>query len=65
MKLPNIPTPTMGGHVFWTTMHHKNGWKLQQNKITQTYRILDPAETRRSWGPNYWEMKNSFDMFSE
>lgn len=50
ISLPNIPTPTMGGHVFWNTLCEYNGWKLQQNMITHHARILDNKDVRIAWG---------------
>ena len=26
LSLPNIPFPTMGGHVFWNDIESYNGW---------------------------------------
>ena len=50
ISMPNIPFPTMGGHVFWNTLAEYKGWKLQQNMITQHARILDENDVRRAWG---------------
>lgn len=50
MSLPNIPTPTMGGAVFWNTMCEANGWKMQQNMITKHARILNSSDVRIAWG---------------
>ena len=49
-SLPNIPTSTNGGHVFWKNLTECNGWRLQQNRITHHCRILDPQDVRRAWG---------------
>ncbi len=49
-NMPNIPFPTMGGHVFWNTIASDKGWKLQQNQITHHVRILDPDNIRHGWG---------------
>ena len=48
--LPNIPFPTMGGKVFWSTIEEKDGWKVQKNTFTQHCRVLDPKNIRRAWG---------------
>jgi DNA-binding XRE family transcriptional regulator len=32
---------TWGGHVWWKEVHNYNGYRLQQNVISQHYRILD------------------------
>lgn len=50
ISLPNIPTPTMGGHVFWNTLCEYNGWKLQQNMVTHHARILNDENVRIAWG---------------
>lgn len=47
---PNIPFPTLGGHVVWNNIVSSNGWKLQRNSITGHYRILDSKDIRRAWG---------------
>lgn len=49
-SLPNIPFPTMGGLVFWRNLAEFNGWKFQQNMITQHARILDSNDVRIAWG---------------
>ena len=49
-SMPNIPTATMGGHVFWNDLAECNGWRLQKNMITQHCRILDSNDVRRAWG---------------
>lgn len=48
--LPNIPFPTMGGVLFWRNIVEFNGWKFQQNMITQHTRILDSNDVRIAWG---------------
>ena len=48
--LPNIPFPTLGGHIVWDNVVSSSGWKLQRNSITGHYRILDPNDIRRAWG---------------
>lgn len=47
---PNIPFPTMGGHVMWINIEESMGWKLQRNSITGHYRILNPKDIRMAWG---------------
>ncbi len=49
-SMPNIPTTTMGGTVFWTDIANVNGWRLQRNKVFDNCRILDPNNVRRAWG---------------
>lgn len=43
---PHPPRPTMGGHVWWRTVKEQNGWRIQQNLISQHYRILDAGDGR-------------------
>jgi len=46
-KEPAYPK-TMGGKVWWKLLEERNGFKIQQNIISQHYRILD-SEDRRIW----------------
>jgi hypothetical protein len=46
----NLPLPTMGGKQFWTDHIIRNGWKIQQNAITQHWRLIDDRSVRRAWG---------------
>ena len=64
VSLPNIPTPTMGGQVFWNTIVEYNGWKLQQNMITHHARILDCNDIRIAWG-TYNGMMTALDRMVE
>lgn len=50
LALPNIPTPTMGGEVFWNTIAEYNGYKFQQNMFTHHARILNSDNVRIAWG---------------
>jgi len=49
-SMPNIPTSTMGGAIFWTDIAEIEGWRLQQNRVFGNCRILDPSNVRRAWG---------------
>lgn len=49
-SMPNINFPTMGGILFWNDIANVNGWRMQQNTLTQHIRILDPDNVRRAWG---------------
>lgn len=62
MLLPNIPTNTLGGEVFWKTGRIKNGFKLQKNMITRHFRILDSSNRRIAWTTN---RKSAFKAFDE
>ena len=64
VSMPNAPTPTMGGKVWWTTIAEYKGWKLQQNMFSQHCRILDSDDVRIAWG-NYEGMKQKFDRLKD
>jgi hypothetical protein len=49
-RMLNIKTPTLGGKQFWTDFAWKNGWRLQQNAITDHWRLLDDRNVRWAWG---------------
>ena len=40
------PRPTMGGRVWWRTVKEQNGYRVQQNILSQHYRILDAGDRR-------------------
>ena len=40
------PRPTMGGRVWWRTLRDENGYRIQQNLVSQHYRILDAKDRR-------------------
>ena len=50
ISMPNINFPTLGGVYFWNDICSVKGWRLQQNTLTQHYRILDPNNIRRAYG---------------
>ncbi len=50
ISMPNLETPTLGGPVWWDTIQEHRGWRLQRNKLTHHYRILDPSDYRKAWG---------------
>lgn len=43
---PKAPRPTMGGRVWWRELRKDQGWRVQQNLVSQHYRILDPEDGR-------------------
>ena len=53
LSMPNLETPTLGGHTFWYTIADHKGWKVQQNKITKHVRILDEHLQRVAWGSRH------------
>ncbi|XZE54374.1 esterase/lipase family protein [Planctomycetaceae bacterium SH139] len=46
----NFPLPTMGGKQFWTDFAWNDGWRLQQNAITEHWRLISPKNVRYAWG---------------
>jgi len=46
----NIPTKTMGGKQFWTDFRNVDGWRIQQNSVTNHFRLIDSNNIRRAWG---------------
>ncbi len=46
----NFPLPTLGGKQFWTDFAWNDGWRLQQNAITEHWRLLSPKNVRYAWG---------------
>lgn len=65
MSLPNLPTKTMGGKMFWDTLDKRNGWKLQQNLFTGHFRILDQDDVRQAWGLEENDIRCAFHNFTE
>ena len=45
-ELPLRPQKMMGGRVWWRTVRTGPGWRVQQNYISQHYRILDDGDHR-------------------
>lgn len=48
---------TMGGNIWWRDLDVHNGYKIQQNIISNHYRILDEKNRRVSSSFDYEEMK--------
>lgn len=63
MNFVNWPIQTGGGHLWWDTLDTKHGWKLQQNKVTGHYRILDPEDIRQAWDTSYSAILRDFKKF--
>lgn len=49
-NFPNLRTPTLGGKQFWTDHLWRQGWRVQQNALTGSWRLLDPKNVRHAWG---------------
>lgn len=45
-----IDMKTLGGRQFWGDVCYFQGYRIQQNVITQHYRLLDPEDVRKAWG---------------
>lgn len=44
--VPLRPVRTLGGKIWWRVVRTEDGWRIQQNLISQHYRLLDPADNR-------------------
>jgi len=51
---------TMGGRVWWRVVSERNGFKIQQNIISQHYRILDGEDRRICSSFDYESIKERF-----
>lgn len=61
----NWPIGTMGGKVWWNTLKNKFGWKLQQNKLSGHYMVLDPENIRQTWSTDYSEIMHDYEKFTD
>lgn len=48
--IPNLPTLTLGGKLFWTDLRVRAGWRIQQSSITGHCRLLDNENYRHAYG---------------
>jgi len=55
-----IPIKTTGGILFWGDVLFNNGWHIQKNFATDSYRLLDVNAVQRAYG-TYDECKNRLD----
>ena len=46
----NVPTKTLGGQQFWGDVVHFHGWRIQQNALTEHFRLIDGDDVRHAWG---------------
>jgi DNA-binding XRE family transcriptional regulator len=61
-KEPFYMMKTMGGKVWWKLVEERDGFIIQQNIISQHYRILD-GEDRRIWFSfDHGQIKERFSM---
>ena len=56
----NIDFVTAGGLVFWKELSSCNGWRLQQNNLSQHIRILNPDNIRKGFG-SYKKIEKAID----
>lgn len=56
---------TMGGKIWWRELESKNGFKIQQNIISQHYRILDSKDVRVSSAFELGIIKLRFDELTK
>ena len=56
---------TMGGKVWWKLIEEQNGFKIQQNIISQHYRILDAKDRRICSSFEIGEVKERFSEVCE
>ncbi|MDR0327609.1 MAG: hypothetical protein LBI05_04860 [Planctomycetaceae bacterium] len=55
-----IPIKTTGGILFWGDVLFSNGWYIQKNVATDSYRLLDTNAVQRAFG-TFDECKNRLD----
>ncbi len=58
--MPTVEWPVMDSGVWWDVVEEASGWKLERNKVTGHFRIIDPKKKRTAWGRER-EMRASFD----
>lgn len=46
----NLELPTLGGRQFWGDVLFFRGYRIQQNVLTEHYRLLDPEDIRKASG---------------
>lgn len=64
MLLPNLPVKTFGGKLFWQTIETRLGWQLQQNILTEHYRIIDSENVRQAWSYDWVMINAAFKKFT-
>jgi pimeloyl-ACP methyl ester carboxylesterase len=55
-----IPIKTTGGILFWGDVLYSNGWHIQKNAATDSYRLLDTNSVQRAYG-TFDDCKNRLD----
>ncbi|MGC2872973.1 helix-turn-helix transcriptional regulator [Ihubacter sp. mB4P-1] len=62
---PRVYPKTMGGNVWWREIEAKGKFKIQQNIISQHYRILDNENCRRMSSFSLEEVQLHLNMLQE
>lgn len=52
--------PVIDAGIWWDVADEFDGWKLERNKVTGHFRILDPKKVRTAWGREA-EMRAAFE----
>ena len=60
----NLRSKTSGGKQFWTDIRIQDGWRIQQNILTEHYRLLDSKNIRHEWGA-LKKCEETFNRFIE
>ncbi|MEW4487835.1 hypothetical protein AB1L42_07110 [Thalassoglobus sp. JC818] len=50
LQMPQFDSKTLGGRLFWGDVRFFRGYRIQQNVLTEHYRLLDPFDVRRMSG---------------
>ena len=51
---------TLGGKQFWTDNYHYGGWRIQENAVSNHFRLLDPSN-RRHYSGSYKDCLTKLD----
>lgn len=62
-KPPRRQLKTMGGESWWKTTKEKDGFRLQQHKISRHYRILDTENYRIYFSYSKKDIVDEFDKY--
>lgn len=60
----NIPFYTFGGLIFWRDCFLRKGWRIQQNLLFKSFRLLDEHDIRRTRGSYKHCLKSLDNYFS-
>lgn len=62
---PKAPRPTMGGRVWWRDLRERQGWRIQQNLVSQHYRVLDPEDGRLFSSFDWSEIEGFWNLYCQ